>query len=48
VDYTEPPNAERPATWEQRLLSHGQMALQAHDANSTVLYRNIRVKILPE
>jgi hypothetical protein len=48
VDYTEPPNPKRPESWEGRVLSHGLIALQAHDANSTVYYRNIRVKVLPE
>ena len=48
VDYTEPPNPKRPETWEQRVLSHGLIAVQAHDADSTVLYRNIRVKVLPD
>jgi hypothetical protein len=48
VDYTEPPNPQRPETWEQRVLSHGLIALQAHDADSTVFYRNIRVKVLPD
>jgi hypothetical protein len=48
VDYTEPPNVKRPETWEQRVLSHGLIAVQAHDANSTVFYRNIRIKVLPD
>ena len=48
VDYTEPENPERPKGREGRVLSHGQIALQAHDPNSTVCYRNIRVKVLPE
>ena len=48
VDYTEPPNPKRPETWERRVLSHGLIAVQAHDADSTVLYRNIRVKVLPD
>jgi len=48
VDYTEPPNPKRPETWEQRVLSHGLIALQAHDPNSTVFYRNIRIKVLPD
>jgi hypothetical protein len=47
VDYTEPANPPRPAGRENRILSHGQIALQAHDPNSTVFYRNIRVKLLP-
>lgn len=48
VDYTEPDNPERPKGREGRVLSHGQIALQAHDPNSTVFYRNIRVKVLPD
>lgn len=48
VDYTEPANPERPKGRENRILSHGQIALQAHDPNSTVLYKNIRIKLLPE
>ena len=48
VDYTEPQSPKRPETWEQRVLSHGLIALQAHDANSTVLYRNIRIKVSPD
>jgi len=48
VDYTEPANPKRLDSWEQRVLSHGLIALQAHDADSTVLYRKIRVKMLPE
>jgi hypothetical protein len=47
VDYTEPANPKRPDSWEERVLSHGLIALQAHDPNSTVLYRKIRVKVLP-
>ncbi len=47
VDYTEPPNPKRPETWEQRVLSHGLIAIQAHDASSKVLYRNIVIKLLP-
>jgi hypothetical protein len=48
VDYTEPPKPIRLETWEHRILSHGLIALQAHDANSTVFYRNIRIKVLPD
>ncbi len=46
VDYTEPAQPTRPESWEQRVLSHGLIAVQAHDADSTVYYRNIRVKVL--
>lgn len=48
VDYTEPPNVKRPDTWEQRVLCHGLIAVQAHDAHSTVMYRNIKVRVLPD
>lgn len=48
VDYTEPAEPKRPESWEQRLLSHGLIALQAHEAESTVYYRNIRVKVLKD
>ena len=48
VDYTEPENPERPEGRERRVLSRGQIALQAHDPNSMVFYRNIRIKVLPE
>jgi hypothetical protein len=47
VDYTEPANAERPKGMEQRLISNGTFALQAHDPNSVIYYRNIQVKPLP-
>ena len=30
-----------------RMLSHGTIALQGHDPNSTVYYKNIRIKPLP-
>lgn len=46
VDYTEPPNAERSKGMEERLLSSGTFALQAHDPKSTVYYKNIKVKML--
>lgn len=48
VEYTEPEKPERPKGREGRVLSHGQIALQAHDPNSTVFYRNIKVKVLPD
>lgn len=45
-EYTEPVNATRPKGMEERLLSSGTIALQGHDPNSTVLYKNIFVKAL--
>lgn len=46
VDYAEP---ENPPEFQGRgrRLSHGTIALQAHDPGSTVRYRNIRIKPLP-
>ena len=46
VDYTEPENPPQPDSTRDRRLSHGTIALQAHDPGSTVLYRNIKVKRL--
>ena len=43
----------QPADWNGgregagRVLGHGTFALQGHDPNSTIHYKNIRVKILP-
>lgn len=44
VDYTEPENVQRPKGMEQRLISSGTFALQAHDPKSKVYFKNIRVK----
>lgn len=43
VDYTEPDDLDRP----ERQLSSGTFALQAHDPNSRIDFKNIRVKPLP-
>jgi hypothetical protein len=48
VEYTEPKNAERPEKMSGRLLSSGTIALQGHDPNSKVFYKNIMIKILPD
>ena len=43
----------QPADWNGgregagRMLGHGTIALQGHDPNSTVYYKNIRIKPLP-
>ena len=47
-EYTEPENPWRGVEAQQRLLSEGTIALQAHDAGSTVLYKNLKIKALPE
>lgn len=46
VDYTEPENVQRPKGSEGRVLSSGTFALQGHDPNSIVYFKNIRVKVL--
>jgi hypothetical protein len=47
VEYTEPENVQRSADMNNRKLSSGTFALQAHDPNSKVYYKDIQVKILP-
>ena len=47
VDYSEPENVQRPPEMAGRLISSGTFALQGHDPNSKVYFKNIRVKILP-
>jgi Domain of Unknown Function (DUF1080) len=46
VDYTEPDNL--PAGREQRKISSGTFALQGHDPNSIVYFKNIQVKPLAD
>jgi hypothetical protein len=47
VDYTEPENVERPPDMKGRLVSRGTIALQGHDPESVIHYRNIMIKPLP-
>jgi len=46
VDYTEPENVKRDAGSEGRIISSGTFALQGHDPNSKVYFKNIMVKVL--
>ncbi len=48
VDYREPDVL--PASWSEpfRALGHGTFAFQCHDPESTVSYRNVRVRRLPD
>jgi len=46
VDYTEPENKEAASAEFERRLGEGTFALQAHDPDSKVYFRNIRVKRL--
>jgi len=48
VDYTEPENVERPEGMKDRKLSSGTFALQGHDPNSKVCFKNIMVKPLAD
>ena len=48
VDYVEPENAFRTEDYAGRLLSNGTFAIQCHDPESKVLYKNIMIKPLPD
>jgi hypothetical protein len=48
VDYTEPDNVKREPGDEQRVISSGTFALQGHDPNSKVYFKNIVVKPLAD
>ena len=47
VAYTEPEGVERPANEQGRRLSSGTFALQGHDPDSKVYYKDIMVRPLP-
>lgn len=47
VDFTEPTPAAPPPKMEGRKISHGTFAIQGHDPESKVMYRNIKVRVLP-
>lgn len=48
VDYTEPDDVERGNGFKGRLINRGTFALQAHDPGSTVMFKDIEVRPLPE
>ena len=48
VDYVEPENPVLDAQRPGRRLSHGTFALQGHDPESKVFFKNILVKALPD
>jgi len=48
VDYLEPDPPVVEADYAGRVLGRGTFALECHDANSKVLFRNIQVKPLPD
>lgn len=47
VDYTEPADVQRPADMKDRVFSSGTFALQGHDPNSKVYFKNLQVMVLP-
>ena len=48
VDYTEPENQKSASDKFERRLGEGTFALQAHDPESTVYFKNLRVKRLDD
>jgi len=48
VDYLEPDPPVVEADYAGRVLGRGTFALECHDANSKVMFRNIQVKPLPD
>ncbi|HUF62959.1 MAG TPA: DUF1080 domain-containing protein [Verrucomicrobiales bacterium] len=46
VDYTEPDSPERDGGMKDRLIDKGTIALQAHDPESTVFYKDIFIRPL--
>ncbi len=47
VDYTEPENPKREGERVNRVLKGGTFAIQAHDPNSAIFFKDIKVKPLP-
>jgi hypothetical protein len=47
VDFTEPTPAAPPANMKGRMVSQGTFAIQGHDPESKVMYKNIKVRALP-
>jgi hypothetical protein len=50
IDYTEPERPERPDSRKFRVLDPkgGAIAIQAHDANSTWYFKEVKIKRLPD
>jgi len=46
VKWTQPPDWQGSRDFAQRRIDHGTIALQGHDPNSTVYYKNIQIKPL--
>lgn len=48
ANYLEPENPEREESMKGRLIESGTFALQGHDPGSTVFYKSVKVKVLPD
>jgi hypothetical protein len=48
VDYLELDQPQRKDRRAQRVLSHGTIALQGHDPGSRVMYRSVKIRLLPD
>ena len=48
VDYIEPEKPQRTAGRRQRMLSRGTIALEAHDPGSSVSFRSVKIRLLPD
>jgi len=46
VKWTQPPDWQGSKDFAQRRIDHGTIALQGHDPNSTVYYKNIQIRPL--
>lgn len=46
VEWRQPPNWKGPEKMPGRVIGHGTIALQAHDPESEVHYREIKIKVL--
>ena len=48
IEYTEPDSPERPDNMKGRLIDSGTFCFQGHDPKSTVFYKDIMVRVLPD
>jgi hypothetical protein len=47
VEWTQPADWKGSSDFAERRIDHGTIALQGHDPQSTVHYKNIQIKLLP-
>lgn len=48
VDYIQPDDPYRARNDQYKVFDRGQIALQAHDKNSTTFFKDIQIKLLPD